>query len=58
MHTFLDNLHQGGKYSAHIAIHQSESRIEEKIVDQISSSTSALQIEYSNLDNSVRNIER
>ena len=26
MHTFLDNFHQGGKYSAQIATHQSELR--------------------------------
>ena len=26
MHTFLDNFHQGGKYSAQIASHQAELR--------------------------------
>ena len=26
MHTFLDNFHQGGKYSAQIASHQEELR--------------------------------
>ena len=31
MHTFLDNFHQGGKYSAQINIHQAELRREEKI---------------------------
>ena len=30
MHTFMDNFHQGGKYSAQIAIHQAELRREEK----------------------------
>ena len=29
MHTFLDNFHQGGKYSAQIASHQAELRREE-----------------------------
>ena len=28
MHTFLDNFHQGGKYSAQIASHQAELRRE------------------------------
>ena len=31
MHTCMDNFHQGGKYSAHIASHQAELRREEKI---------------------------
>ena len=31
MHTFLDNSHQGGKYSAQIASHQAELRREEKM---------------------------
>ena len=34
MHTFLDNFHQGGKYSAQIASHQAELRREEKFTDQ------------------------
>ena len=34
MHTFLDNFHQGVKYSAQIAIHQAELRREEKFTDQ------------------------
>ena len=34
MHTFLDNFHQDGKYSAQIAIHQAELRREENITDQ------------------------
>ena len=32
IHTFLDNFHQGGKYSAQIAIHQEELRIEENLL--------------------------
>ena len=34
MHIFLDNFHQGGKYSAHIASHQAELSREEKCTDQ------------------------
>ena len=34
MHTFLDNFHQGGKYSSQIPIHQAELRREEEITDQ------------------------
>ena len=34
MHTFVDNFHQGGKYSAQIASHQAELRREEKFTDQ------------------------
>ena len=30
MHTFLDNFHQGGKYSAQVASHQADLRREEK----------------------------
>ena len=33
MHTFLDNFHQGGKYSAQLASHQVELRREEKFPD-------------------------
>ena len=32
MHTFLDNLYQGGRYSYQIAIHQAELRREEKLL--------------------------
>ena len=42
MHTFLDNFHQGGKYSAQIASHQAELRREEKFTDQKSISISSL----------------
>ena len=43
MHTFLDNFHQGGKYSARIASHQAELRREEKFTDQKSLNISSLQ---------------
>ena len=61
MHTFLDNFHQGGKYSAQIAIHQAELRREEKFTDQKSLNISSLQTDYLNLDSSSgfgRNSER
>ena len=50
MHTFLDNFHQGGKYSAQIASHQAELRREEKFTDQKSWNISSLQTDYLNLD--------
>ena len=34
MHIFLDNFHQGGKYSAQIASHKAELRREERFTDQ------------------------
>ena len=34
MHTFLDNFHQGGKYSAQIASHQVKLRREETFTDK------------------------
>ena len=34
MYTFLDNFHQGGKYSSQIAIHQADLRREEKCTDK------------------------
>ena len=52
MHTFLDNFHQGGKYSAQIASHQAELRREEKFTDQKSLNISSLQTDYLNLDSS------
>ena len=61
MHTFLDNFHQGGKYSAQIARHQAELRGEEKVTDQKSLNISSLQTDYLNLDRSSgssRNNER
>ena len=61
MHTFLDNFHQGGKYSAQISSHQAELRREEKFTDQKSLNISSLQTDYLNLDSSSgfgRNSER
>ena len=61
MHKFLDNCHQGGKYSAQIASHQAELRREEKLTDQKSLNISSLQTDYLNLDSSSgssRNSER
>ena len=52
MHTFMDNFHQGGKYSAQIASHQAELRREEKFTDQRSLNISSLQTDYLNLDSS------
>ena len=34
MHTFMDNFHQGGKYSAQIASHHAELRREENFTDK------------------------
>ena len=50
MHTFLDNFHQSGKYSAHIASHQAELKREEKFTDQKPLNISSLQTDYLNLD--------
>ena len=50
IHTFLDNFHQGGKYSAQIASYQAELRREEKFTDQKYLSISSLQTDYLNLD--------
>ena len=53
MHTFLDNFHQGGKYSAQIASHKAELRREEKFTDQNVLNISSLQTDYLNLDSSI-----
>ena len=61
MHTFLDNFHQGGKYSDQIASHQAEFRREEKLTDKKSLKISSLQTDYLNIDSStgyIMNIER
>ena len=61
MHTFLDNFHQGGKYSTQIASHQAEMRREENFTDQKSMNISSLQTDYLSLDRnsgSSRNSER
>ena len=52
MHTFVDNFHHGGKYSAQIASYQAESRREVKSTDQKYLSISSLQTNYLNLDSS------
>ena len=52
MHTFLDNFHQGGKYSAQIASQQVELRREEKFTDQKSLNISSLKTYYLNIDSS------
>ena len=61
MHTFLDNFHQGGKYSAQIASHQAELRREDKFTDQKALNISSLKTDYLNPDSSSgssRNSER
>ena len=61
MHTFLGNFHQGGKYSARIASHQSELIKEDNFTDNKSLSISYLQADYLNLEKSsgcCRNSER
>ena len=58
MHTFLDNIHQSGKYSAQLASHQEELRREEKYPDQKCLNISSLQTEYLNLDNSLSGYSR
>ena len=61
MHTFLDNFHQGGKYSAQIASHQTELGREVKFTDQNSLSISSLQTDNLDLESSSvfgRNSER
>ena len=50
MHIFLDNFHQGGKYSAQIASHQVEFRREGNFTDQKYLSISYLHTDYLNLD--------
>ena len=52
MHTFLDNFHQSGKYSAQIASHQAELRKEEIFTDQKLLNISSLQTDHLNLDSS------
>ena len=52
MHLFLDNSHQGGKYTAKIASHQAELRKEEQFTDRKYLSITYIQIDYLNLDRS------
>ena len=49
MHTFLDNFHQGDKYSDQIAINQAELRREENFTDQKYLSISSLKTDYLNI---------
>ena len=46
MHTFMDNFHQGGKYSAQIASHQTELRREGNFIDRKYLSISTLYTDY------------
>ena len=46
----MDNFQQGGEYSAQIASHQVELRIEENFTDQKCLNISSLQTDYLNLD--------
>ena len=52
MHIFLENFHQGGKYSALLANHQGEFWMEGNFTNQKYLSISSLQTDYLNLDNS------
>ena len=61
IHIFMDNVHQGGKYSAQIASHRIELNKEEKITHQKYSSISSLHTDYLNIDSSsgcAKNSER
>ena len=52
MHTFLDNFHQGERYSTQISSHQEELRREENVTDQKSLSISSLQTDSLHLGGS------
>ena len=52
MHIFLDNFHQGGKYSAQIASRRADLRREGNITDQKYLLITYLQTDYLNLDSS------
>ena len=58
MHTFLDNFHQGGKYSAQIESHQAEFRREETFTNQKSLKISSLQTDYINIYSSISGSNR
>ena len=61
IHILLDKFHQDGKYSAQIASHKEELRIEEKFTHQKYLSITSLYTDYLNLDSSSgsgRNNER
>ena len=50
MHIFLDNFHQGGKYTAQIAIQQTDLIREETFTDQKYLSILSLHTDYLNID--------
>ena len=50
MHIYLENYHQGGKYSAQIASHPAELRREENFMDQIYLSITSLQTDFLIID--------
>ena len=52
MHIFLDNFHQGGKYTAQLDSHQAGLRIEGNITDQKYLFITFLQNDYLNIDSS------
>ena len=58
MHIFLDNFHQGGKYTAQIASHQSKLRREEIFTNQKYLYISSLQTDYWNLDSSSSSVKK
>ena len=49
IHTFLDNFHQGGKYSTQMASHQAELRRKKIFTNQKHLSISSLQTDYLNI---------
>ena len=51
LHIFLNNFHQGGKYSAQISRHQAELSREVNFTDQESLSISSLHTDYINIYN-------
>ena len=52
IYTFLNNFHQGVKYSSRISSHQAELRREKQSINQKYLSISSLQTDYLNLDRS------
>ena len=50
MNIFLDNIHQGAKYSSQIASHLADLRRKVNFTDQKYLSISSLQTDYLNLD--------
>ena len=58
IHIFLDNFHQGRKYTAQIESHQEYLRRKGKITDQKYLSVSSLQNDYSNIDRSSGSVRK